>query len=319
MKKQLKKFCSVTSLLRSYTGKHLCWVFMYCTENSTTLQHHGISGSILELRLDAPLHKPGYWVTSLEQLERRIKEPGDSVMLGDLMPDTEETCRELPSATPNALALPAGTLEAFRFCASVVLSACETREHLHQVLIIPQEGKVITTDGHRMHVATIPRFDYGQCAIKRSDFCAILKLVGSKEPDTMHIDGDYLVTCNDDLRLRTVLTIGEDFPEYTRVVPNTKHYDVRVEFDARKWLKLVPKKGSVKLAVNGAVTLTTELGTVVDLPALSNSGEVIIGVNSPYVAEALVKDEMTLHLRGSLDPLVFEGADRMAVIMPLRI
>jgi DNA polymerase III sliding clamp (beta) subunit (PCNA family) len=92
----------------------------------------------------------------------------------------------------------------------------------------------------------------------------------------------------------------------------------------------VSKNGSVKLRVNGAITMSAEdpdLGEAeVVVPSIESNHEgkdLVVGFNSAYLRDALAaKDSDTFEVgfSGAVGPARIEaGGGRMAVVLPMRV
>lgn len=245
--------------------------------------------------------------------------------------------------------------EVGRLCALThyAMSGDETRPHLAGALF-EGDGKsvrMVTTDGHRLSKAEYKRGEGKKLLnfsmlVPGKGIVELRKLIdeakqsrekGDDKPVSIEVAtaGGSAFFRRDDVVL-SVKLVDEQFPPYSKVIPNAQHRKVSLcretLIDSLRRIALVAsdKSGAVRFNIEpGTLRITSEnpdVGEGSEELSVDYAGEPIeIGFNAKYVLDvlsALLDNEVRLELGGQLDPGVIkpEGAtDFVGVIMPMRI
>ena len=210
-----------------------------------------------------------------------------------------------------------------------VASDEEYRHNINGVFFDFKNGKVVATDGHRIHLEDMDATeDSGFIIPKKAALIAVKHSTGDdirvgKKPVSFDVCGGVMV----------VRLIDGEFPDYLKVVPSDN--PVRVEFMAKSLLDIFEgalpfAEGSMKmvrLTINGSITVETSaqsLGSYKwQIPCMSfgkGKSDIEIGFNAAYLADALkafAKDGAgVLELKDPGSPVLVNGK---AVVMPMRL
>ena len=203
------------------------------------------------------------------------------------------------------------------------------RPHLNAVRF--DNEKIVTTDGHRLHLAPLPSKLLEPLTIpldSAKTLSRILKLGGQV----------ILAGCEGRLRARVgswqldTKLIEERFPPYEKVIPNEQPTVMSVDHTLlSKALTRVSRLGKsnlVKLTINGAMTLATsnpDLGEAeVAVPLIEtnhNGADIIMGLNPTYLRDAVgtQTDTIQFGMSGTTDAVTLDMGGPFAVIMPTRL
>ena len=215
------------------------------------------------------------------------------------------------------------------------------RPHLNQVLV-STKGDIVTTDGHRLHLAKVNREVKREIRIPRNTAMVVNAAVkADKKTTTM----DYSSIGNVDHfqcrvgAFRITFRGGlSNFPAYDQVIPkdNNKSFSTDAERFGANVEKIVAVAKDKR--ISGAVleirdndAWITYQNTVENISAsyfldveTTEVTETKIGVNARYLVDAvagLKKADIEVAFHGALDPMVVTSAKcgTLAVIMPMRI
>lgn len=203
-----------------------------------------------------------------------------------------------------------------------------TRPHINS-LLLSSEGKMVSTDGHRLHSA---KFDWpGRDVIIRQVAVGLMKKAfDTSETIEIYMD-DHRVGMRVVCGMWTIETrlIQDQFPPYDQVIP--KDFDFEVELNTRILIEsinvlLSSKDVGARITVNGVVSLQTntlgvgEIETIVDpLKSTHEGDDSVYGLNLSYLKDAVnPKVETTkMKFQGPLDPIVIENDNgEQSVVMP---
>lgn len=196
----------------------------------------------------------------------------------------------------------------------------------------------ITTDGHRLHMASAKVLSEKSFQVSTQFF---KKLPHGKEDEELVIEA-----CgneNDVHYARVLSEAGEftsrvmdtQFPDYTAVVPKKSTYSVKV---TRKDVMVAIKQGLVmsdarsraaRLTFNGGIDVAVENpdSGKYDRAKVAMIGHVdpplTIGLNLKYLVDAMPgkkdDDEFTVELTDSSHPVIFRKDTFTALVMPIRV
>lgn len=217
-----------------------------------------------------------------------------------------------------------------------------SRYALNGVLVDFQNSAVVTTDGHRMHVADItiegprPRALKDDVILPREFVYRLIspamRKLGAQEALTLgEKGGSALVPAVNGSFYCTRLIDGQ-FPNYQAVIPKQNGISVTVP---RVGLIEALRQGAVlrRDDRNRTVTLVMENGTVVveaatdgmrsqfPVAGASYSKEIVISINATYLETALThvnSEHVTLKLKDALSPIRVDDQGYTSIIMPLR-
>ena len=218
---------------------------------------------------------------------------------------------------------------------SFVLPAASTdasRPHLCTVLL--QDQDIVTTDGHRLHLAPIPAPVPQPILLQAPAAGTLMRVLAHGEQAILARAGEVLRAKVGNWQLDTTLS-DRKFPPHQQVIPNRDTLPIHIRLQAELLSRAISRVSRLtrdkrlKLCINGAVTLTTwdaEQGAAeMEVPVTSSNhdgDDLHIGFDSPYLAQAIPKgaEDLLLGFGGPLDPLRLDlGDGKVAVIMPLRL
>lgn len=224
----------------------------------------------------------------------------------------------------------------------VLPAVCRDETRFHMCAVRMVDGKLIATDGHRMHIAEgidSPSLegvsvDLGTAVALKS----AIKQTGAADVQGSHyVDGTGLLEFSvEGSELKVLIRskpVESGFPPYEVVLPrNTEHYSVDCDLfreSMQTALKIIKAKGfdpfkGVELHANGDLRLISSAGFREVLELSEPAGlEHHAGVNPVYMIDALrgaAGDCRIEYSTGDLDPIgIRTNDDFYAVVMPLRI
>ena len=208
----------------------------------------------------------------------------------------------------------------------------EARPHLCKVLMTDRD--MVTTDGHRLHLAPLPAPLSGSLLIPSAAAATLARILKHGDQAILARAGDTLRIKVGPWQLDTRLS-DRQFPPYTRVIPAPDRQPVHLEVQAALFNKAVTRISrlardkKLRLRVNGAISMTTwdaEHGAAeLEVPVQSSTHQghdLHIGFDSPYLIQAVPKkaNQVQMGFSGPLDPLRVDlSGGKLAVIMPLRL
>jgi DNA polymerase-3 subunit beta len=209
-------------------------------------------------------------------------------------------------------------------------STDEQRPHLNCICL--DGGRMMATDGHRLHAADIPTNLPEPMLLPLQAARIAKRLLGSddlaiiaKSRDTVRIRaGQWQM----DTRL-----VDATFPPVERVIPSGDqpvHVTVQQALLAKSLARVakLARDNTVRVTVNGRIQLTAEdpdLGeahVIVPIQETNHEGDdLVIGVNPAYLRDATAARGETLELgfSGARDALRIEAPGKLAVVMPTRL
>ncbi len=208
-----------------------------------------------------------------------------------------------------------------------------TRKHLNSVFI--DQKVVVATDGHRLHLAPSPLCLDEPLLIPSNSAATLMRMLKQEDQALMaRYKSELLWVRCGSWELITKL-MDEEFPPYNHVIPDRDTQNCQVVFDSNALSKAITQvmklseQGSIRLCINGAVTLSpggSTLGDVdVIVPTVQNNhigNDLALGVDGKYLAMGVPRGNelVELSLSGSLDPLRIDlSGEKLAVIMPMRL
>jgi DNA polymerase-3 subunit beta len=206
----------------------------------------------------------------------------------------------------------------------------ETRPHIC-CLAFTEDGKAASTDGHRLHLASLPG-PVDQPILIPTDSALLLNRI-LKDGQVIIARTETHVKIRSGAYELTTKLVDAEFPPWEQVVPANNETTLTV--DTKAFAKALKKVGtlsqtkSVRVTVNGVITLSSsdpEAGeaSIEFEPIESNhSGEdTVFGINVPFLIDALGKgkETATISMDGPLDPIRIDIGDTCTgVVMPMRV
>jgi DNA polymerase III sliding clamp (beta) subunit (PCNA family) len=247
--------------------------------------------------------------------------------------------------------------DALEFCDRAI-SEDETRPHINSVML-EKGGKMISTDGHRMHIAKSGITDFGPYGsdLKRDSILIpakassiLLKLLTDDPDEQFEIHGNedslrfeignYTFHCKN-------LVSTAEFPPYMQVLPDymkpekkvTSEFYVTLNtdslFDAIKATRKAQGKDSVaEILVNGDFRIKADhpdkgetISTVEVIENTHKKEHYVFGIKLAYLFDGLdnFSDNTRIDCENSNSPIVITSADQqgdpdyIAMVMPCRI
>jgi len=208
----------------------------------------------------------------------------------------------------------------------------ETRAHLCTVLL--KDSDVVTTDGHRLHLARLPAPVPQPLLLHAPAATTLTHVLARDDQAILARAGEVLRAKVGSWQLDTKLS-DRRFPPHEQVVPDMEAQPVHVQLQAKLLSRALSRVSRLtrdkrlRFRVNGAITLTTwesdEGAAEIEVPVTSSTHEgddLHIGFDSPYLKQAIPRgtQEVSLGFGGPLEPLRMDmEGGRLAVIMPLRL
>ena len=205
------------------------------------------------------------------------------------------------------------------------VSTNESRYILTGVYIDLPAGKVVGTDGFRLHVSDIGKFDTEPMVIPARSASLMLKygasdlVVSEKQVASTLMGGNF-----------TTRLIEGQFPKYAEIFPDLSNYDT-VAFKSMEFFNLVPgilpvSEGSaVTMTINGRIDIeaTSENGAYQwHVPAESSLPEgkaVSMRINCKYLMDAIKayadNETITIAFPETYGPIAINGK---ALVMPIK-
>jgi len=225
----------------------------------------------------------------------------------------------------------------------------DTRYFLNGALFIqrPDSMSLVSTDGHRLALITVPRDkarsraksnDEERVILPRKTLLELGKLLAEGDGDIQYERGENHLFFEVGGRLLISRMIDGQFPAFERVIP--KGNDKRVEFDRDRLTSAVKRVALLSNERSRAVKFQIDKGKVEIASSSPEFGEakevvmvdytaapVTICFNAQYVLDFLAavesdsiglefKDEMS---QAVMKPIGAEGYDYTYVIMPMRV
>jgi len=222
-------------------------------------------------------------------------------------------------------------LKALRFVLPAA-SRDSTRRHLCGVYF--DEGNLVATDGHRLHLAPLPAAVSSAMLVPASSAATITRLL---------LKGDHVILARTKDRVRVRVggwqletkLVDAVFPPYKHVIRDHDSQPIRVTAEitriAQALKQLARLSENTKARVNGAIKLSasaigpTEASLELVIPVIESNhlgDDLVIGFGNRYLMEAVVVERGTVQMgfAGSLDAVRVDlSGGRVAVIMPVRL
>jgi DNA polymerase III sliding clamp (beta) subunit (PCNA family) len=211
------------------------------------------------------------------------------------------------------------------------VSTDPTRPHLRAVHL--DGHQMVTTDGHRMHLARLPAPLTTPLLLPAVSAATIMQIAGAGDQVILAVAAHHLRVGVGRWQLDTKLVDGV-FPPHQQVVPKRESLPTRLTVETRvltRALSRLDRLSSVKQTVarvNGVLMLTTsdpDLGEAeVVVPTISNThhgDDFVAAFDRKYLHDAISTEGEAVELgfSAALDPLRVDlEGERMAVIMPMR-
>lgn len=207
----------------------------------------------------------------------------------------------------------------------------DTRYVLNAIMLDTRNGHLVATDGHRLHLETVPSSKEGkQIIIPRETAHVAVKYLAS---NIISIDcAEQLISFSLDGGIMVSRLIEGTYPDYKVVIPKEK--PKKIKFQGSEFLKilegalpLVTSGNAIKMSVNGRIDIETrnpDLGNYRwHIPCESEGIKgFIIGFNAQYLIDAIKSfttkedNNVLMELKDPLSPCLINGK---AVVMPIRI
>ena len=256
----------------------------------------------------------------------------------------------LPDGTGTYTAtLPRDVLKHMVAKTQFAITGEDTRYFLNGALFIqrPDSMSLVSTDGHRLALITVPRDkarsgaksnDEERVILPRKTLLELGRLLSEGEGDIQYERGENHLFFEVGGRLLISRMIDGQFPAFERVIP--KGNDKRVEFDRDRLTSAVKRVALLSNERSRAVKFQIDKGKVEIASSSPEFGEakevlmvdytaapVTICFNAQYVLDFLgavesdsigleFKDEMS---QAVMKPIGAEGYDYTYVIMPMRV
>lgn len=198
---------------------------------------------------------------------------------------------------------------------------------------------MVSTDGNRLALA-VTKMAHGpstKLAIPARGLGELKKLCESLKGGAIGLyrQGSVLLASSSDATLSVQLGDESAFPPYKRIIPTSNKH--RVTFardqllDAIKRVALVAsavKASAIRLEFSSgelAILAENEADAADERIECTGDFKLAIGVGAGFLSQALgalLTDEVTLELNGTLDPIVIKGVDdetAFGLVMPMRI
>ena len=215
--------------------------------------------------------------------------------------------------------------------AILAMSKDETRKHLHGFLC--EDNKIITTDGHRMHMCTLTGDSEKSYHVNDSVskiLLAILKINKKSTFKLEFIDDDYLIFHIGRFILECKNQINDiTFPPYDKVIPTDNNICIPV--NVKEFTKNI--KQAIAIADNEKVIINVEDNTFclsgddgsfnINCFTVPFDGKLKMGFNIKYLLDALKVncDSVSLNFaeNDNLTPITVKSDNAVCVVMPMRM
>jgi DNA polymerase III sliding clamp (beta) subunit (PCNA family) len=192
--------------------------------------------------------------------------------------------------------------------------------------------RIAATDGHRLHVSPLPAAIPEALLIPLGTATVLRRLLDDGEHVVVARGGDVIRIRVGSWQVETKL-VEARFPPVDKVVP-PRDRSVHISLETavlRRALERVSrlsKDGSVRVVVNGTITLATsdpDLGDAeVVVPVLESNhtgDDLVTGFKLAYLRDAVATqhDTIDLGMDRPTDGLRIDAGDRLAVVMPMRL
>lgn len=235
-----------------------------------------------------------------------------------------------------------GTADASQLAAALqytlpAASRDTTRLHLNSIYL-ESNGAVVSTDGHRAHLASNAHELTESILMSRDAAIVIEKILKGSDSVEFFVDSDEKLRVTAGHWTLQTKILEETFPPYRSVFPKLSaaemilDVETKVFRDAIKHVATVTTKDKpgVTMTINGVVSLEAEQPDVgkaqINVDTIENTHnpeekDYVIGYNPKYMLDALGKSNTAmLHFDADhLSPIRVDLDGRMAVVMPTRL
>ena len=206
----------------------------------------------------------------------------------------------------------------------------DDRPHLNAVCL--DAGRIITTDGHRLHLAELPSELPAPLLVPLESAKTMDRILKLGEQVILARSGDILRVRAGAWQLDTRLADAR-FPPYQKVIPVEWPTMVTVDHSlfskALARVSRLTRNPTMRLTINGQMTIATsdpDLGEAeVVVPLLESNhegGDIVMGVNAAYLKDAVGPKQKSFRIglgqAGDAMRLDLEK-DKLAVVMPVRL
>jgi DNA polymerase-3 subunit beta len=306
--------------------------------------------------LTLPAKKLYEIVKALPETDVRIEEDRNGVKVAADRFDSRmqtlprEDFPSLPDGTgAYSASLPRDVLKQMVAKTQFAITGEDTRYFLNGALFIlrPDSMSLVSTDGHRLALITVPREkgkgkakadDEVRVILPRKTLMELARLLAEGDGDIQYERGENHLFFEVGGRLLISRMIDGQFPAFERVIP--KSNDKRVEFDRDRLTSAVKRVALLSNERSRAVKFSIDKGKVEIASSSPEFGEakealmvdyaeapVTICFNAQYVLDFLnvvetdsvsleFKDEMS---QAVMRPVAAEGYEYTYVIMPMRV
>jgi DNA polymerase III subunit beta len=331
-------------------------VKLLATDLEVGLRSHCQASVAKKGSLTLPAKKLYEIIKALPETDVRIEEDKSGVKVAADRFDSRmqtlprEDFPTLPDGTGSYTAtLPREVLKNMVAKTQFAITGEDTRYFLNGALFIqrPDSMSLVSTDGHRLALITVPRdkaksraksTEEERVILPRKTLLELGRLLSEGEGDIQHERGENHLFFEVGGRLLISRMIDGQFPAFERVIP--KGNDKRVEFDRDRLTSAVKRVALLSNERSRAVKFQIDKGKVEIASSSPEFGEakevvmveysaapVTICFNAQYVLDFLsvvetdsigleFKDEMS---QAVMKPIGAEGYDYTYVIMPMRV
>jgi len=331
-------------------------VKLLATDLEVGLRSHCQASVAKKGSLTLPAKKLYEIIKALPETDVRIEEDKSGVKVAADRFDSRmqtlprEDFPTLPDGTGTYTAtLPRDVLKNMVAKTQFAITGEDTRYFLNGALFIqrPESMSLVSTDGHRLALITVPRdksksraksTDEERVILPRKTLLELGRLLSEGEGDIQYERGENHLFFEVGGRLLISRMIDGQFPAFERVIP--KGNDKRVEFDRDRLTSAVKRVALLSNERSRAVKFQVDKGKVEIASSSPEFGEakevlmvdyaaapVTICFNAQYVLDFLsvvetdsvgleFKDEMS---QAVMKPIGAEGYDYTYVIMPMRV
>lgn len=244
---------------------------------------------------------------------------------------------EVPAPPEGGVALDSEALRQLLARTAYCVSQDDSRPAIAG-LYLRGDGETLTavaTDGHRLALATMPAPGLTVDAIMHRRGLSVLRRMLDSAPTVwLAMDGRNLVWRTRDLSA-TCRMVEANFPDYTKVIPDTANSKLHATFDAEAMLAELARCAPIMPRSDAIVRLTWE-GDGLHLDGTGDLGDAhceleceaagagTIGVNPTFLRDACkaLGGTVTLVGKDGFNPLVLTSdaaAGAVVILMPMRI
>lgn len=229
-------------------------------------------------------------------------------------------------------------------------STDETRRHLNSLCLDGKSKKIVSTDGHRVHIAEAPYLPNAEMLLSKHDAELLLRYLkslsspyihfGIRKEQSLHTTNDYLHVMNMGAWYYVKLS-DMKFPPWKLIMQDTNQADTLIRANAEYLKKAMNTFAKRKVAPKDITDPLCKMEFNCDKLLLSNmapyelegtikaecpiaivrKSERSFGFNAKYWVDALDLDEgvVLCYFREAYDPATIETSKGIALIMPVRL